>query len=171
MPPLRFERSFNRPSVPRGCGRRVSLNRRSSTASDASRKTTRVGIMRRTECKMPGACPASILRAHPPRGPYGGSRWIARPTPRNPESTRPEGYRRSSSPDPQKPSVPMPFPDPLIPVIMTSSEGCWVLRLEAGAFFPERFGPIRAGRGRDFRGVIPWIVASKTGKQFLVSGF
>ena len=40
--------AFTVVSVPSGCGRRVSLKRRSSDASLASRKITRVGIIRKT---------------------------------------------------------------------------------------------------------------------------
>ena len=45
---------FTGASVPSGCGRRVSLKRRSRTASDASRKTTLVGIMRPTDFRISG---------------------------------------------------------------------------------------------------------------------
>ena len=55
MAALGFESGLS-PGNPRpeGCGRRVSLKRRSSTESEASRKTILVGIMRRDRLQESG---------------------------------------------------------------------------------------------------------------------
>ena len=110
--------------VPSGCGRRVSLKRRSRTASCASRKMTFVGrIMLCTDLKMAGSSSScapsrtsttSAVRRFPPTASQFGET-------RN--QVDGQDCRRSSSQDLQRPFSTEALPDPLMPVMMTSSPG------------------------------------------------
>ena len=116
-------------SVPSGCGRRVSLKRRTMASSSASRKTSLAFTLSRGCAKISGKSlqPLAFANIHHQGGGVNARRCRASVR-RTWGSGRPADCRPSSSPRSSSALSTEPLPEPLRPVMITSSgfgRGCF----------------------------------------------